>query len=394
MPTAATLTDRPATAAAARLVLLDGIRGYLLVAMYVAHFCIEMLEIGLYSWGNYTRHSRWLPVGDIEFFLPLSGFVVALSYVGVHSRNGQRGLWQTVGRRLRWVYGYQVAATLALVLLVAAGLAGIDLRQPAGQPLWALVLKSFSLVVMPENLDILVLNLVLLPLVPPAFALLAGGRVGAFWAAVALAALVARLGLDQRLSAMIVAAGFDWRQWFGVMGHFNPLSYGVLFFAGLALGYRYKTDRRWFETGAGRPRAGAALAAVALLAGYALAYRHFRHGGPFGGGNILLSVHALLVTAAAYYLLFWLLATRALPRLARAVSAFLALPPLLLLGRNSLFVYALHVVVVALAKAAIIAVQAAGVVPGQAMMLAVLGFGLLVMLGATALKNRYLPWTS
>jgi peptidoglycan/LPS O-acetylase OafA/YrhL len=178
------------------------------------------------------------------------------------------------------------------------------------------------------------------------------------------------------------------------MGHFNPLSYGVLFFVGLALGYRYKTQRHWFETGPARPRMAVAIAALAVLVAYALAYRHYRHGGPFGGGNSLLSIHALIITAAAYYLLYWLLATPTLPRLAALVRAFLALPPLLLMGRNSLFVYALHVIVVALAKAAVVALQATGVVPGQVMMLAIMLAGLLAMLAATALKNRYLPWTS
>ncbi len=376
-----------------RLALLDGARGYLLVAMFVAHVCIQMNRLGHWSWLNHVRHSQWLPVGDLEFFLALSGFVCALSYGRSYAAGGMTGTARAVRSRLYWLYAYQVGATLILVLLARfAHLPGIDLRAGGDGPTWLLVLRSFSFAVMPENLDILMLYFVLLPLMPLGFHLLARGRIRLYFGLLAGVWLVALLGIDARLSALISEHIVDWQHWLGLMGHFNPLSYALLFYTGFAVGNLYR--------GAGmepfRPylrwRSATTLAAIAIVVAAVALVKLGPHSAILGGGDTLLRPLALLVTLAICTLIVVLLNADDLPRPVNAIAAagrwLMSLTWLQFLGRNSLFVYAVHVIAVALATAAAIG---GGGAPGQAQMLLLVAAGLVVITGATALKRRLLP---
>jgi hypothetical protein len=391
----------PATVAApvraARLAVIDGARGYLLISMYVGHLCIEWNEHGVFSWLNHMRHGRYLAVGDVEFFLVLSGFVCALSYARAFAAGGVSGTARAVLRRLAWIYGYQVAATVILVLLARGGVPGIDLNTSGGaDPTWAQILKSFTLAVQPENLDILILYFVLMPVMPLAFVLLERGRTGVFFGALIAAWLVARIGLDHRASAWITAHGFDWQRWFGLMGHFDPWSYAILFYGGFMLGDRYRRlGDDWLQGAVWQSRWLVAAAAACVIAAFAIGMRTNPHG-PLGmQPNVRLSVETAAITVSIFTLMVVLLCSQGLPRpiatLAGAVRAALSLRLFVFLGQNSLFVYALHVIIVVLVTAI---AMSGSVAPGQLTLLALAAAGLAVIVALTWVKRRLLPTAS
>ena len=382
---------------AARLAVIDGARGYLLVSMYVGHLCIEWNERGVFSWLNHMRHSRFLAVGDVEFFLVLSGFVCALSYARVFAAGGVSATGRAVLRRLAWIYGYQVATTVILVLLARGGVPGIDLRTSgAADPTWALVLKGFTLAVQPENLDILILYFVLMPVMPLAFVLLDRGRTGVFIGALVAAWLVARIGLDHRASVWITTHGLDWQRWVGLMGHFDPWSYAILFYGGFVLGDRYRRlGDGWLEGAVWRGRWLVAGAAACVVAAFTIGMRTGPHG-PLGmQPNVRLSVETAAITVSIFTLVVVLLCSEGLPRpiaaLAGVVRAVLSFQLFVFLGQNSLFVYALHVVIVVLVTAV---AMSGGGAPGQLTLLALAAAGLAVIVALTWVKRRLLPTAS
>jgi len=381
--------------AGSRLALIDGIRGYMLVAMFVAHVAIELNEIGRYSWLNYLRHSRYLPIGDVEFFLALSGFVAALSYQRAFAAGGIAGAARAVARRLGWLYVYQVGATVTLIMLVrGAGLTGVDLHAPdVAAPTAVLLRQALTFVVMPENLDILVLYIVILPVMPWVLAWLAKGQARRLLAVLVAAWVIAALRIDQLGQGWLIGLGLDYRPWFALAGHFSPLSYALLFYGGFALGDAWRREGPAALARVAPVRPAFVVAAAGILLGYAVLRHTLWNSVPWlGHSRDLLTVHALVTTLAIFYLGYWLLGTQhrapAMLRLAALVRRVFNWRFFVFLGRNSLFVYAVHVVVVALAKHV---AGTGGVEATRIGVLILVAAGLAMIAALTQAKRRWLP---
>lgn len=380
---------------ASRLQLIDGVRGYLLSAMFLAHVGIEMRELGSRSILRLARHDRYLPVGDVDFFLFLSGFVTALAYLPSFTNGGIAGTGKAVLRRIRWLYLYQVGATMLLILLVRlAGLQGVDLR--AGDETtstWILLLQAMTFAVMPENLDILMLYIVMMPFMPWVLKWLGEKRFWQLFAVLIALWTIAHLGLDVRVQAWLIGHGFDWRPYFSLMGHFNPLSYALLFYTGFAIGHAWSKEGPAVMTRIAPPRLALVAAAMAIVLIYAVGTRLLQRP-PFWvqAPSELLTIHTALNTVAVLYLFYWLLGTPhekpAVIWLQKLVTGFFTLRFFVFLGRNGLFAYAIHVVIVAILKHLVMTGE---LETSHGAILALTATGLATIGVLTMLKRRWLP---
>jgi hypothetical protein len=390
--------ETPATAskpraASGRLIHIDGARGYLLAMMFLAHF-----SFAHWTPAYYLHHGNYTPVFDGEFFVLLSGFVCALSYWRPFEKAGMLTCQAAVLRRVRWVYLYQVTvALMALALFMA--MAPVeplpDLKPDPSTPFAIQILQSFSLAKQPPYLDILVLYMALMLFIPLAFKLLSSGRkwlyfsiLGAFW-------LVSWLQLDAAAGRWIEANLFDWSGYFRLRGHFNPLSYALIFYGGFFLGYGYKRhghDAFVSRTLPARPTWFALAAATTLF--FAVAeigkgmfdtplrlYDPLREEiGPVG----------LIGLSASAYVVYYLLVSPSgrLSWFQTAADRFFRFPLFTLLGQSSLFVYSAHILAVFLASYVIIVAGWSN--SYTAILLTMVATGATIVMLAW-LKKRYLP---
>ena len=200
--TDAILTTGSATTApaqkAARLVHIDGARGYLLIAMFIAHFNFT-------HWTPVIRfhHGNFSPVWDGEFFVLLSGFVCALSYLRPFSKGGMVACELAVLKRLRWVYLYQIIVALSMLyLFVSAWPMRLDSQYVPDleTPLFVQSLQVFTFAKQPLYLGILILYMMLMLFIPVGLWLLETTRTRLFFGILAACWLVAWAGSSRMFS--------------------------------------------------------------------------------------------------------------------------------------------------------------------------------------------------
>lgn len=389
-PSAAVSPSAPVSAKGQRLVLIDGARGYLLSMMFLAHsaFVLSWFHVGGIL--RNLHHHTFLAVWDAEFFVPLSGFVCALAYLGVFVREGWGATWRSILMRLRWVYLYHVV--VATLIVLAKTLQG-PLTSDGGSMLYQFA-SILTFVNQPRYLDILMLYIALMLFMPFAFALLRTGRTFVFFAILIALWGVAELSLDQMVSEFVTKELFVWYHYFRLSGNFNPLSWALLFYAGFFIGYQMKTRGREFTHTYFKPDTrifAISVLTIAMVVTIKLAVGIGTRLLPPEGARHTISTQAFAVIAAVTYCFYYLLNRRTLPTglafLSKLLRSVLSFPPLVLLGQNSLFVYSFHVIVVSFINVvANVGHQGSNTV----LMVSLLIGCYLSIFAATLLKRRYL----
>jgi len=378
-----------------RIVEIDGIRGYLVLMMYLAH--LPSFYTSVFS---YLHHSRYSAVYDGEFFVLLSGLVCAIAYNRDHRSGNKRLLWRKVLGRVGWLLVYQSLTIVAVISLFWFGL-GADFHEgynPVAGDFFESLLKGVSLVNPPPLLDILPLYIVLMLLIPSAFALLSAGRTGLFAGAVAAAWLLSSSGSDVALADWVRSRIFDWTAHVQLTGYFNPLSWCVLFYAGFYLGYRLKEGgarqftssvlplhRGLFLLGVGVIAASAACSLLAFL-GYAVPSWLLQP------DRTKLSFVIITNTAAIAYCVYYILGKDELPRgLGQVRACLLGLfrsRLLVFMGQNSLFAYSVHIPIVFLVSYVLVR---NGWAANQLAMAGLFLVGAAAIWALTLAKRRFFP---
>ncbi len=307
--------------------LVDALRGVCLVFMAVNHF------------GGPLAPLFWQPVGFVsvaEVFFLLSGFVAGHSCTRVGLRTGGDLRPWDAGRRARRIY----KAHLATVVLGALGLLASAALLP-GQSAWhsawpalfetplAAIALAAGLLALPQPLDILPLYIVFVLLVPAIVRRCLAGR----WRGVAMAS-IATWGVSQatlghlahwvaRLAPALHPPGFD------------LLGYQIVFVAGVLLGWHVTVSGHIRLLRLGRTP----LAVTISLAVVLLVLRRV-----VTGDSRLLEVlvgrPSFSPLRALNFALLVVLAVNARAWLAWALQR----SPLALLGRQSIYAFSAHAV--------------------------------------------------
>lgn len=340
---------------ARRLTHIDGARGYLLLMMFLAHFSFT-------HWTPiiYLHHGSFSPVWDGEFFVLLSGFVCALAYQGAFTKGGAWACELAVLRRLRWVYLYQIAVAMLMVLLFWAALPiklGSHSPEALGKsvasaaPIGPQLLQTLTFAEQPPYLDILILYMMLMLFIPVALMLLSRRKLWLYWSILIGLWLVAHFKVDAAVFVAFQRSMFNPEGYFALRGFMNPFSYALIFYAGFYLGYRYKqVGHEEFIKSVLVPRMGIFIASLGIVGAFAIA-ELFK--APLGTPEAIydpkrfqISPHGLIATAASAYAVYFLLAADNLPRplswISRLADWLFTLPVLVIVGQSSLFFYSLH----------------------------------------------------
>ena len=395
----------------ARVPWFDGARGYLLTMMFVIHYCITVDSNVLW-----IHHGMYLPVMDGEFFVLVSGYVCALAYYGAYRQNGVVGSAKSVLSRLKWVYLYQVAVSIGMIFMFR--FFGDTEVEPGyfadfNRPLIDQIIPIFQLRAMPPYLNILMLYIVLMAFIPLAFWAL---ERGARWSYLAVVACIWFLPETIKLSgevikhdwAALIANRLDsqipYRDFVGLKGYFHPLTYAALFYGAFYLGYISRKGVKIAEEGPSRLRPSLFYVCLGIMGlGFVLtvlwqlningvldiswATRELAQ-----PDRAKLSLQALITTFAASYMVWYLIERSGPLGLFEPVSMFVRrffmLRELQLLGKNSLFVYSMHVPVMYMTAWFIVVSDLKSSEIAKAIGL-VFGFAALVSL--TWLKARFLP---
>ncbi len=389
--------DVPATDAVpkkkTRISYFDGARGYLLSMMFLAHYCYT-LQNPLFK----LHHGNYLPLMDAEFFVLISGFVCALAYVGAYDRGGVGGSMVAVLNRLKWVYAYQVIVSVMMILLfMGFGQTEVEPGYLADfeTPLWRQVLDAALLKQMPPYLDILILYIGLMLFIPLAIWALEKAPHWVYWATLIGLYAFVRSGMDVT-SDHALKTIFPYTDYFGISGYFQPFAYAIVFYGGFYLGWFVRRGRDITTQGPVPLNMTLFVGSLAIIAA-------------FGAVSVLrlvmpvpewmtypdrqaITIVGLIATATVSYVVWYLIArgdgnkwTAPLGMLARR---FFTLPFLTLLGRNSLFVYSMHIVAVFITCYALIVT---GLSDSTVMRMVGVFGGYGLLLSIAWLKNKYLP---
>ncbi|WP_426164260.1 OpgC domain-containing protein [Sandarakinorhabdus sp. DWP1-3-1] len=381
-----------------RLHRLDGLRGYLLSMMYLVHFTAMGQVFGTDFVLARLHHSVLLPVFDAEYLVPLSGFVAALAYIGHYRSQGFGGAQRVVLRRVRALYGYQVVTCLAVLLLpiIAFGRAGMPVDAAGVPVLWQSIGAAFTFVYQPGNLQILILFMGAMLFIPSAIRLLDGFGPIVFIAVLVDAWLIADAGFDTAMGDWIMASIVPWRDYIRISGAFNLLSWGAFFYFGFTIGWLYKTPPASLLAMDGKLMDRLLVACLLVCAFFYLgrvldSASMLDNDSLFYPARDLLSVQAVLCVAATSYTIFYLFIrsdrSGRYPTLVQCLDAVCKAPWLVLLGRNSLFVYSAHVIIVAALACFLTPVHRP---VGQGTLLALCALGYAVLLALAAAKQRWL----
>ncbi|SKA35626.1 hypothetical protein SAMN02745126_05696 [Enhydrobacter aerosaccus] len=343
---------------AGRLAILDGLRGYFLVFMFLNHLTFT---------GGYLlvllNHAELAFVEGAQGFVFLSGLLAGLVHGRRMARHGLGTATVAIWNRAAEIYAYALGCVL-IILVLQTLLPGSwvywhhwlgDLHFGRGRH----VAASALLLYQPDYLDVLPQYVVYLLATPPLIWLCLQGR----WAWVAGGSIV--LWLAVQLGAHLALADAVARL-LPLRAYFNAFAWQLVFVAGLVLGTAMIQDRidwsRLFR--ADRPQlALVAAMTVLFFAIWRVWSNHFAmpeavearlralaNRGEFG------PVYLLNFVALAY-LVTWVVrlgpATASIPLrwLAYLLDRLFKLSFLRLLGRHSLQVYAWHVIAVYLLKA-------------------------------------------
>lgn len=218
-----------------RVVVLDGLRGFLVVFMAWNHI-----------WFQQGFALGWLHFGELGFvtsaqgFIFMAGLMVGLIYGRHYLRNGPGSVRARLIQRAGVVYAWH----LALLVLVVLAIRWLADTQPAWGPMLgafyddglAYAVAGALLLYQPTYFDILPQYVLYLLAAPLLLHLVLSGRL---WL-VAGASLVLWLSIQMGAHLPLLAA-IEPRLWLGetdlvLRAHFNPAAWQLLFVAGLALG--------------------------------------------------------------------------------------------------------------------------------------------------------------
>ena len=341
-----------------RLTILDGLRGYFLVFMFLNHltFAGDYLLVKI-------NHDELGFVEGAQGFVFLSGLLAGLVHGQRMIRRGFGVAASAIWNRAAEIYAYALVCVLVILLLQTV--------LPGSQLYWhhwlgdlrfgrsRLVAASALLLYQPDHLDILPQYVVYLLVTPPLMWLCLRGR----WPWLAAGCVVLWLAV-QFGAHLPLAAAMD--RMLPLRAYFNVLAWQLIFMTGLMIGVAMAQGRIDWDRLFRRDRPELAIIAAVLLLFFAV-WRvwsnHFTMPGP-----IALRFHALanrgefgvvylLNFAAAAYVVTWVVrvgpatASASLRSLARLLQQLFNLPFLRLLGRHSLQVYAWHVIMIYLLKA-------------------------------------------
>jgi len=336
---------------------LDFIRGFACVSFVAAH-------LEAFNWFNFLFWERLGIFSGAELFVIVSGLLVGMTHREVVDRRLEPGSTERLWRRAWKLY----VAYVALIALVAAvkALGVIDvtavttftdrwagitysLYPPEGTPLVDRIPSILLLRSTPHQVQILGFYIFVLLAAPLAVSQLAKGRL---W--VVLVASWGLYVLERMVPLRITGAQFE--------HGFPLLAWQVYFFNALAIGYfaRYEV-RLWL---AGRPwRRRAVIASAAAVAVASFLFAQATDNPSFPAWSRLDIVSATtfrcwydayfdkdvldplrLLTASGFFVAFYALLTHFWAPLRRAFG-WLLVP----LGKNSLYVFIMHVPLIAAA---------------------------------------------
>jgi hypothetical protein len=341
-----------------RLTILDGLRGYFLVFMFLNHLTFT---------GGYLlvkiNHDELGFVEGVQGFVFLSGLLAGLVHGQRALRRGFGAAASAMWNRAAEIYAYALACVLIVLLLQPL--------LPGSQLYWhpwlgdlslsrtRYVASSALLLYQPDFLDILPQYIVYLLVAPPLLWLCLRGR----WAWIAAGCIV--LWLAVQLGAHLpAAAALD--RILPLRAYFNVLAWQLVFMIGLMIGAAMAQGRIDWDRLFRRDRPELALVAAALLLFFAvwrIWSNHFTLPEPIAARFHILAnrgefgIVYLLNFAAAAYALTWVIrvgpqtASASLRMLARLLTGLFNLSFLRLIGRHSLQVYAWHAIMIYLLKA-------------------------------------------
>lgn len=345
---------------AARLEVLDGLRGYFLVFMLLNHlsfqngYLLVKLNVGELSF-----------VQDAPGFVFLSGLLIGMVYTGRMARRGLMGAAPIIWRRALELFVYAIAC-LAIVLLLARLIP--DAREAwkpwladlvGGGP--AFKAAAIALLYQPTYMDILPQYIVYLVAAPPLLWLCVRGK----WHWVATGSVLlwlsVQFGLHLPAADGINRTLDDLKDGLDMRVTFNMLAWQMVFMGGIVLGtltVQGTIDwRAVFDPRRSRLLA-AGLSTVVFFMAIKLSWTAsllpsdlLARFGEYDNRPEFSAIYMLNFVAMAY-VVGWLIVAgpRSSSALARRVGALLnrlfRLRFLRLLGRHSLQVYAWHVVLV------------------------------------------------
>jgi hypothetical protein len=348
-----------------RMDVLDGLRGYFLIFMLLNHLSFQnsyfLVHVNIGELGF---------VQDAPGFVFLSGLLIGMVYTRRMATRGLAATGQIMWRRALQLFTY-AAACLAIVLLLTRLIPNAG---SAWQP-WlenitggghAYLLAAFGLLYQPTYMDILPQYIVYLLAAPPLLWLCVHGKW--HWVAIgsALLWLAVQIGLYLPLADQVNGALGKLHDGLAMRVHFNMLAWQIVFMGGMVLGTLTMQGRiDWRQVFDPRRRLilNGALAVLAFFLCFKLSWTAGLLPetvlARFGGYNdrAEFSIIYLLNFAALAYAVGWLLVAgpRSSSGVARGLGGLLNqlfnLRFLRLLGRNSLQVYAWHVLVVYLLAA-------------------------------------------
>jgi hypothetical protein len=341
-----------------RLTILDGLRGYFLVFMFLNHltFAGDYLLVKI-------NHDELGFVEGAQGFVFLSGLLAGLVHGQRMIRHGFGAAASAIWNRAAEIYAYALGCVL-IILVLQTLLPGSqlywhhwlgDLRFGRGR----LVAASALLLYQPDYLDILPQYIFYLLVTPPLMWLCMRGR----WPWLAAGCIVVWLAV-QLGAHLPLAAALD--RILPLRAYFNVLAWQFLFMGGLMIGIAMAQGQIDWDRLFRRDRPELAIVAAALLLFFAV-WRvwsnNFTMPEPLAARLHALANRGefglvyLLNFAAAAYAVTWVIrvgsATASAPLrwLSRMLNGLFNLSFLRLLGRHSLQVYAWHVIVIYLLKA-------------------------------------------
>lgn len=337
-----------------RLKHLDGVRGFFLVSMTLGHISFFVDS----SVGVLTHHSNGF-VDSAQGFVTISGLVTGLVFGKRLLRESQSEMRRKLRFRMIGVWRWHfclLGAVITLAVTLPNNTSPL-LAQLSTEP-WLKGLVGAALLSGPTFVDILPMYLVFMAFTPAALRAMHRGQ----WTRIAAVSSVVWVIGQSQLPDLVLNATAE------VTGladkgvalglYFNRLGWQVLYFAGLSAGFLMAQGRlslAFLHRPVGR---NLALASLFLAAVFFALPRLVAHGELGPDLNVaLLSAYdrqdmtllRIATFAAHAYLTLWVLivgrnaSSAWLRNFSQYLDAFVTWRPLVVLGQNSLQVYAWHV---------------------------------------------------
>jgi hypothetical protein len=334
-----------------RLSLIDGLRGYFLVGMFLQHVPGTQLLL----WAN---HSRVSFVEDAQGFIFLSGLLVGLLYGTRMMRCGFAGeawsLWRRAAKLYAWAVGCVLVVLLMREILPGAPEAWSTSRlNPLGEGRVGFIVATALLLYEVRYLAILTQYFVYFLVVPPLLWLCLTKR----WLLVTSGSLIlwftVQIGVFRPLAEVINygLSTLDPKLTFHV--YFNLLAWQLVFFGGMVIGALWAQGKIKFDRVFDPHKTLLfRICVVSLLFFLLLRLGVNEETGELGeySNRREFSLIYLVNFVLLAYVVAWLLIAgprskhKAVASIGRGLSWFFGLSFLQLLGRHSLLVYAWHVV--------------------------------------------------